>query len=79
MGPQQAWNDSKIQETPTDLWGLVAFDWGFEATVFSLLSTGFNRTPFSGGSKWLWVKTQETPGEHQNRWQMDVPPPQNGN
>ena len=23
-------------------------------------------------------KTQETPGEHQNRWQMDVYPPQNG-
>ena len=27
---------------------------------------------------WLWVKTQETPGEHQNKWQMDVHPPQNG-
>ena len=25
-----------------------------------------------------WVKTQETPGEHQHRWQMDVHPPQNG-
>ena len=24
------------------------------------------------------VKTQETPGEHHNRWQMDVHPPQNG-
>ena len=28
---------------------------------------------------WLRVKTQETPGEHQNRWQMDVHPPQHGN
>ena len=27
---------------------------------------------------WLWVKTQETPGEHRNRRQMDVHPPQNG-
>ena len=26
----------------------------------------------------LWVKTKETPGEHQNRSQMDVHPPQNG-
>ena len=25
-----------------------------------------------------WVKTQETPGEHQNRWRMDVHPPKNG-
>ena len=25
-----------------------------------------------------WVKTQETPGEHQNRWQVDVHPPQSG-
>ena len=25
---------------------------------------------------WLWVKTQKTPGEHPNRWQMDVHPPQ---
>ena len=24
------------------------------------------------------VKTQKTPGEHQDRWQMDVPPHQNG-
>ena len=24
------------------------------------------------------VKTQETPGEHQNRWYMGVHPPQNG-
>ena len=29
-------------------------------------------------SKWLRLKTQETPGEHQNRWQMDVHPPQYG-
>ena len=27
--------------------------------------------------KWLWVKTLY-PGEHQNRWQMDVHPPKNG-
>ena len=38
---------------------------------------------FLGGCNsaiWLWVKieTQEAPGEHQNRWQMDVHPPQNG-
>ena len=26
------------------------------------------------GTIWL-VKTQKTPGEHQNRWQMDVRPP----
>ena len=26
----------------------------------------------------LRVKSQETPGEHQNRWQMDVHPPRNG-
>ena len=26
----------------------------------------------------LWVKTQETPGEHQNRCYMGVHPPQNG-
>ena len=24
---------------------------------------------------WLWVKTQETPREHQNRWYMGVHPP----
>ena len=29
-----------------------------------------------GRGIWLWVKTQETPGEHQNRWQVDVHPPQ---
>ena len=28
--------------------------------------------------RWLWVKTRETPGEHQNRWQMEVHPPKNG-
>ena len=27
---------------------------------------------------WLWVRIKETPGEHQNRWQMDVHPPQTG-
>ena len=42
----------------------------------------------SGGAQWvgllvhmathLWVKTQETPGEQKDRWQMDVHPPQNG-
>ena len=27
--------------------------------------------------RWLWVKTNGTPGEHQNRWYMRVHPPQN--
>ena len=27
---------------------------------------------------WLWVKTLETPGEHQNRWYMGVHLPQHG-
>ena len=33
----------------------------------------------SSSCMWLWVNgTQETPGEHQNRWYMGVHPPQNG-
>ena len=33
--------------------------------------------PQRKSATWLWVKPC-TPGEHQNRWQMDVHPPQNG-
>ena len=33
--------------------------------------------PTSRPPVWL-VKTLETPGEHQSKWQMDVHPPQNG-
>ena len=38
---------------------------------------GSERAEPSEGLGWLWVNTQETPGEHP-KWQMDVPPPQNG-
>ncbi len=49
--------------------------WEVNLSVFSRESQGQSSWVCP---MWLWVKTQEPPGEHHNRWQMDDHPPQNG-